>query len=110
MILVLLISGISAYVFKEPKPIILGLVFGSIISILSFKLMDNTITKAVNMPPGKATGYTVTHYFARYIIYFFVILVAAKAEYLNLLSTIGGLSAVKFIIIASAIFDKNFLR
>lgn len=110
IILVLLISGIFALVFPEPKAIILGLIFGSIISILSLKLIDNTISKAVKMPPGRARGHSITHYFARYIIYFFVLLVAAKAEYLNLLSTIGGLLTVKFVIIFSTIFDKNFHR
>ncbi len=108
MILVLLVSGIFALMFQEPKSIILGLIFGSIISILTLKLLDNTISKAVNMRPARAKGYSITHYFARYIIYFFVILVAAKAEYLNLLSTVGGLLSVKFVIIGSTIFDKNF--
>ena len=109
-ILVLLLSGIFAFGFKEPKPIILGLVFGSIISILSLKLMDNTISKAVKMSPSKATGYTIAHYFARYIIYFVVLVVAALADYLNLLSTVGGLFTAKFVIILSSIFDKNFQR
>lgn len=108
--LVLLASGIFAFAFKEPKPIILGLVFGSLISILSLKLLDNTINKAVNMPPGKATAFSTLHYFARYIIYFIVLLVAAKAEYLNLLSALVGLLSVKFVIIFSNIFDKNFHR
>lgn len=107
MILVLLLSGIFAFGFKEPKPIILGLIFGSIISILSLKLMDNTISKAVRMSPGRARGYTIAHYFARYLIYFFVLLVAAIADYLNLFSTIGGLLTVKFVILLSNIFDKK---
>lgn len=110
MILVLLISGLFAFIFREPKPIILGLIFGSMISILAFKLLDNTITKAVKMPPGRATGYSTIHYFARYMIYFVVLLVAAKAEYLNLISTIGGLLSVKLVIILSTIFDRNFHR
>lgn len=110
MILVLLLSGVFAFAFKEPRPIILGLIFGSIISILSLKLIDNTITKAVKMTPSKATGYTIAHYMARYIIYFIVLLVAAVADYLNLFSTIGGLFTVKFVIIISTIIDKNFQR
>ena len=110
MVLVLLLSGVFAFAFKEPRPIILGLIFGSIISILSLKLIDNTITKAVKMTPSKATGYTIAHYMARYIIYFIVLLVAAVADYLNLFSTIGGLFTVKFVIIISTIIDKNFQR
>lgn len=108
IILVLLIVGIFAFIFKDPKPIALGLIFGTLISILNFKLLDNTISRAVTMPPNRATSYTVAHYFARYIIYFIVLLVAAKADYLNLIATIGGLFTVKFVILASNIFDKNF--
>lgn len=110
MILVLLLSGIFAFGFQDPKPIILGLIFGSIISILNLKLIDNTISKAIKMSPPRARGYTIAHYFARYLIYFFVILVAALAEYLNLFSTIVGLLTVKFVILFSNIFDKNFHR
>jgi ATP synthase I subunit len=110
IILVLLISGVSFFVFKEPKAIAMGLIFGTLISILNFKLLDNTITKAVRMPPNRATSYTVTHYFARYIIYFIVLLVAAKADYLNLIATIIGLFTVKFVILTSNIFDKDFTK
>lgn len=110
VILILLISGIFVFGFEQPKPIIFGLIFGSIISILSLKLMDNTINKAVKMSKSRAKAYSVSHYVARYTIYFFVLLVASKAEYLNLLSTIGGLLTVKFVIVFSAIFDKDFLR
>lgn len=110
VILVLLLSGIFIFAFGEAKAIVLGLIFGSIISILSLKLLDNTIIKATNMSPSRATAYSTFHYFIRYIIYFVVLLVAAKAEYLNLLSTLGGLLTVKFVIIASTVFDKNFHR
>lgn len=110
LILVLLIVGIFAFVFKDPKPIAMGLIFGSLISIVNFKLLDNTISKAVRMAPNRATSYTISHYFARYIIYFVVLIVAAKADYLNLISTIGGLFIVKFVILASNILDKNFIE
>lgn len=108
IILVLLIGGILSFVFSDPKPIVLGLLFGSIISMLNLKLLDNTITKAVTMSSNRATAYTIAHYFARYIIYFIVIIVAAKADYLNLISTIAGLFIVKFVIMGSNIFDKHF--
>lgn len=109
-IVVLLIIGILAFIFKDPKPIIMGLIFGSLISILNFKLLDNTVSKAVKMPSNKATGYTIFHYFARYIIYFVVLFVAFKADYLNLISTIIGLFTVKMVILGSSIFDRDFTR
>ncbi len=110
IVLVLLIVGIFAFVFKDPRPIAMGLIFGSLISIVNFKLLENTISKAIKMPPNRATSYTIAHYFARYIIYFVVLLVGAKADYLNLISTIGGLFSVKFVILSSNILDKNFTK
>ena len=103
-------AGISFFLFKEAEPIAMGLIFGTLISILNFKLLDNTITKAVQMPPNRATSYTIAHYLARYIIYFVVLLVAAKADYLNLIATIVGLFTVKFVILTSNIFDKDFTK
>lgn len=110
IILLALIVGIFAVIFKDPQPLIMGMIFGALISMLNFKLLDNTINKAVKMPPHTATGFTIAHYFARYIIYFVVLIVAAKADYLNLIATIGGLFMVKFVILGSNIFDKNFTR
>ena len=104
----LFIIGIMAFMFKEPKPIILGYIFGTVISILGFKLLHNTINKAVEMTPGRASSYSMVHYFLRYIIYFIVLGVAAIANYLNFPSTLLGLLMVKIIILGSGIFDKNF--
>lgn len=105
-----IIMGVIFFTFENPKPIVLGYVFGLIISMLSFKLLDNTINKAVKMTPGKANSYTFRHYILRYIIYFIVLLVAVEADYLNLLATLFGLLMVKFTIVVSAIVDKNFTK
>lgn len=103
-----LLSIIFLIAFKEPKPIILGLVFGTLVSLLSFKLMDNTIKRAMQMSPTRASGYTVGHYYGRLAIYTMVLIVGAKADYLNFLAVAGGLVSVKVIIVLSNIFDKNF--
>ena len=107
-ILVLFISIIFLFIFQKPKPIILGLIFGSIISILSLKLIDNIINKAVRMTPRRASGYTMGHLYARYLIYGTVLIIGEKADYLNFLSTAFGLLTVKIVIVFSNIFDKNF--
>lgn len=106
----LLIIGITAFVFKEPKPIILGYTFGSIISVLGFKLLHNTINRAITMSPGKANAYSMSRYMIRYIIYAIVLSVSALADYLNFPATILGLMMVKFVILISAVFDKGFQR
>lgn len=110
LIVSFIIMGVIFFTFKNPKAIVLGYVFGLIISMLSFKLLDNTINKAVKMMPGKANSYTFRHYILRYVIYFIVLLVAVEAEYLNLLATLFGLLMVKFTIVVSAIVDKNFTK
>ncbi|CAK7049339.1 ATP synthase subunit I [Tissierella carlieri] len=109
-IISLLIIGSIAFIFKNSKPIILGYVFGAIISILGFKLLHNTINKAVEMSPGKAAAYSTVHYMLRYLIYFIVLLIAALADYLNFPAAILGLLMVKIVILGSGIFDKDFQK
>ncbi len=109
-IISLLIIGSIAFIFKNSKPIILGYVFGAIISILGFKLLHNTINKAVEMSPGKASAYSTVHYMLRYLIYFIVLLIAALADYLNFPAAILGLLMVKIVILGSGIFDKDFQK
>lgn len=104
------IMGFSFFIFSEPKPIVLGYLFGLIISMLSFKLLDNTINRAVKMTPGKSKGYTMLHYILRYMIYFIVLIVAGVAPYLNLPAAILGLLMVKFVLIVSTILDKDFTK
>lgn len=110
MIVSLFLIGIMLFTFKEPKPIILGYVFGTIISIAGFKLLENTINKSVEMTPGRASAYSMVHYLLRYIIYFVVLAVAALADYLSFPATLLGLLMIKIMIMVSGIFDKNFQK
>ncbi len=104
-ILSLFVIGFSMFLFKDPKAIIYGYIFGTLISMLGFKLLNNTINKSVLMKPSRASRYSTIHYILRYIIYFIVLLVAVIADYLNFPATILGLMAVKLVIIFSAILD-----
>jgi len=106
----LLIIGIIFFVFPEPKPIILGYIFGVMTSMLSLKLLDNTVQKAVLMNPKRAYSYTVFHYFLRYIIYSIVLSTSIIADYLNFPSTVLGLLMTKIIIHLSNMLDKDFIR
>ncbi|NLY45613.1 MAG: hypothetical protein GX053_06445 [Tissierella sp.] len=108
LVISLFIIGISLILFNDPYSIILGYIFGIIISMLTFKLLDSTINKAIRMTPAKASSYSMLHYFLRYLIYFIVLGVAAIADYLNFPATVLGLLMVKFAIFISTIFDKNF--
>lgn len=106
----LFIIGAALFLFKNPKAIILGYLFGVMISMLGLKLLDNTINRAVHMEPGKAASYTTMHYFIRYIIYFIVLAISLIADYLNFISAIFGLLMVKIIIMISSVLDKDFLK
>ena len=99
IIVYLCIIAILIFLIKGFKPIVLGFTFGTIISILGFKLLHNTINKAVSMSPDKAVMYSTVQYLLRYIIYFVVLSVGAIADYLNFPATILGLLMVKFVIL-----------
>lgn len=104
----LFVIGASFFLFEKPLAIINGYIFGSIISILNFKLLHNIINKLVFMPPNKASRYYARGYIAKYFIYFIVLLIAAYASYLNFVSAIIGLFLIKYVILFSVIMDKNF--
>ena len=97
-ILCLVLMGIIFFVVDNYKPYILGLLFGTLMSILSFKLLEATGKKAITKSPKSAYRYTVSHYFIRYFLYFAVLVVAALADYLNFSMTVLGLLMVKLVI------------
>lgn len=102
---------ISALLMKAPIPFILGLVFGSAISALNFKELAVTLRKAVTMPPAKAQTFATSRYFFRYIVTAVVIFVSIAAPYINVIGTIIGLIMIKFIILATNLFnDKNYYQ
>ena len=104
----LFLVGISFIIFNNPNPIILGYIFGTLISMVSLKMIDNSINKSIRMSPAKASAYTTLHYYLRYFIYFIVLSISAMADYLNFPATALGLLIVKFVIFLSTMFDRNF--
>lgn len=110
IIISLIVIGICAIFFKEPKTIITGYIFGVLIAILSFKLLDNSTRKAVMMTEKRAAAYSSSQYFVRFSIHFIVLAIAAQADYLNFASTVVGLLMIKFVILSATIFNKSFLR
>ena len=109
IILSLFIIGICFFVFEDPKPIILGYIFGTLTSMLGFQLIYNTMTKAMTMVPESATSYTRKHYTYRLIMYAVVMAVAIFADYLNFVFVLVGLLMTKVVIYLSTVLDKNFL-
>jgi len=107
LILSFFIIGFSFFLFKQPKSAILGYIFGMLIAMLTFKLLDISIQKSVKLPSKRASAYASGQYFIRYTIYGMVLVVAAKADYLNLGTTVLGLISIKIVIILSSIFNKS---
>lgn len=103
----LFIIGFSFFLFKEPRAAVLGYIFGTLIAMLTFKLLDISIQKSVKLPSRQASMYATGQYFIRYIIYGIVLIVSGKADYLNLGTTVLGLLSIKIVIILSSIFKKS---
>ena len=59
-------------------PMLMGIIFGSIIAVLNFRLLALTLEKAVNLPPGKAQAYTGVRYMIRLTITAAALIVSIK--------------------------------
>ncbi len=110
VMLSLFIVGFMALLFKEFKPLILGYIFGVAINILTLQLMNNSVNKSVAMQPYKAKKYARANYLIRHAIYAVVLIIAALADYLSLLTAVMGLSMVKISILFLGIIDKDFYK
>jgi hypothetical protein len=84
---------------------LLGLIFGSLIGMLNFRLLALTIAKAVDMPVNKAQIYSASRYLIRMGIIAVVLVVAARASHISIIGVAVGLLSPKFVILA-----KNFLE
>ncbi|OHW61931.1 ATP synthase I chain [Andreesenia angusta] len=97
--------GLSFFLAKEPMPYIYGFIFGGSISILGFKLLEQSAKKAANMNESGAKNYMTITYFIRYAIYGVMLVVSAKADYINLFTAIIALFLIKLVIVSDAVYD-----
>lgn len=108
-------AAVAAVVFsafvRPVLPFLLGLLFGTLISMLNFRALALTLEKAVTMPPAKAQVYASSRYFIRFMTNGIVIFVSIKADYLNVLGTIIGLIIIKVVVLATNLFnDRSFFK
>lgn len=93
----------------DGKAMSLGLVFGVLISGLSFIDLSNTLQRAVHKSPEKAQSYTVRKYFMRYIMNGVVLYVAIITPHIHVIGTVLGMLLIKFSIMITNLFnDKQF--
>ncbi len=89
------------------KEMLLGLIFGTIIAILNFRLLAITIEKSVTMPVSKAQIYSAGQYLLRMTVTGVVLFVSVKAPYIHVLGVAIGLLSPKFVILTKTfLIDK----
>lgn len=99
------VMALSFFVLKQPKPFIIGVLFGTLISILNFRSMAITMERAVTMNSGSASAYATVMYFVRMLIYAAVLYVSIRASYIHVLGTVIGLVIIKLVI-----YIENFIH
>ncbi|MGL4912003.1 MAG: ATP synthase subunit I [Romboutsia sp.] len=92
------------------KPMFLGLLFGSIIAILNFRLLAIAVNKTVTMPVSRAQIYYSSQYILRMTIMGIVLLVSVKAPHLETLGVAIGLLGPKFVILAKKLLIDKLKR
>ncbi len=110
-----LLSVLCLILFDNPKPMIVGLFFGAIVSALLFIELGITLNRAVTMPPHKAQKYATSRYLLRFTIMGIVLYASIGAPHIHLLGTAMGLIIIKPVIYATHLFNdkqyfKNILR
>lgn len=92
------------------KAILLGLVFGTIIAILNFRLLALSIEKTLTMPASKAQIYASGQHILRMLMTGVVLLVSVKSPYLELLGAAIGLLSPKLVILLRKILIDKLKR
>lgn len=105
IILSLFIIGVFFFTISDPYPYVYGLIFGSSINLLNFRLMALTLKRSATMPKHKVMPYVAGNYMIRYIIYGVVLAISALADYISFYTVIIGIFMVKIIIISDTFYD-----
>ncbi len=104
-------SVLMSIFLSEPMPMILGMWFATIISVLLFYELALTITRAVTMNPARASRYSSGKYFLRFFIYAVVLYVAANSPILDIYGAVIGILSVKIsIYIANLVLNQKSQR
>lgn len=96
--LTLLMAILMFFIAGNPKPMITGLVYGTVFSLLNFRLLHLTISKSLNMTPNKARSYVASRYILRYVLAGSMLYVAITNENIHVLGAIVGLLLIKAVI------------
>lgn len=106
IVVVILLVAIS----KFSIPMLIGIIFGSIIAVLNFRLLALTLEKSVNLSPGKAQAYTGIRYMIRLVITAAALIVSIKNPNLHIIGTAIGLISTQVVIFAKTLIISKFKR
>ena len=94
-VLLLLILGIGVLFTGNITAYVQGVLLGGIFTLLKIRLMNNTLKRAVQMPPERARGYTQLHYMLRYLLTFIVLFVGIVTPTIHSIAVILSLLTLK---------------
>ena len=106
IVAIILLIAISRF----SMPMLIGIIFGSIIAVLNFRLLALTLEKAVNLPPGKAQAYTGVRYMIRLTITAAALIVSINNPNLHIIGTAIGLISTQVVIFVKTIITSKFKR
>ena len=95
---------------KFSMPMLIGIIFGSVIAVLNFRLLALTLEKAVNLPPGKAQAYTGVRYMIRLTITAAALNVSIKNPNLHIIGTAIGLISTQVVKFIKTLIASKFKR
>ena len=95
---------------KFSMPMLIGIIFGSVIAILKFRLLALSLEKAVDLPPGKAQAYTGVRYMIRLTITAAALIVSIKNPNLHIIGTAIGLISTQVVIFVKTLITSKFKR
>lgn len=105
-----IVAIVGLFILDSPLPFTIGLLFGSIMALLNFRLLSLTLEKAIKMEPSRAQIYAGSRYTLRFVITGVVIFVSIKADHINVLGTVIGIISLKLVILATEFFHNSKLK
>ena len=95
---------------KFSFPMLIGIIFGSVIAVLNFRLLALALEKAVDLPPGKAQAYTGIRYMVRLTITAAALIVSVRNPHLHIIGTAIGLISTQVVIFIKSLVTSKFKR
>lgn len=110
LIIDLIAAILIVFLSNSPKEMLIGLLFGSIIAMLNFRLLAISLQKSVTYPPTKAQIYSTSRYIIRMTIVGVVLFVSAKSPHISVIGTTIGLLSTKFSILGKRVVVDKLKR